>query len=189
MLKRIGPLQQKVLLICLTGVGLAFSSSPTSSLGLLQAAGKEWGKINRQALKRSLRALRRDKLLVEKKRADGTITLELTDAGKRQAKYLHMFGKRVTIQKPKKWDKFWRVVMFDIPEETRQFRDILRDHLKQIGFRELQHSVFIFPYPCEKELATLVDLYGAEKYVRILTVKAIDNEPLVRKLFPSLKSS
>ena len=79
--------------------------------------------------------------------------------------------------------------MFDIPEETRQFRDILRDHLKQIGFRELQHSVFLFPYPCEKELAALVDLYGAEKYVRILTVKAIDNEPLVRKLFPSLKHS
>lgn len=189
MLKRIGPLQQKILIVCLTTVGLAFSSSPTSSLGLLRVAGQEWGKINRQTLKRSLLALRRDKLLVERRLSDGTVRLELTEAGKRQAKYLHMFGKGVTIQKPRKWDRLWRVVMFDIPEETRQFRDILRDHLKQIGFRELQHSVFIFPYPCEKELATLIDLYSAEKYVRILTVKTIDNEKSLRKLFPRLKNS
>lgn len=189
MLKRIGSLQQKILILGITGIGLAFSSSPTTSFGLLKVASQEWKRINRQSLKRSLQSLCRSKLLVEKRHRDGTVSLELTETGKRQAKYLHIFGKGVKIQKPKKWDKLWRVVMFDIPEETRQFRDILRDHLKQIGFRELQHSVFIFPYPCEKELATLIDLYDAEKYVRILTVKTIDNETTVRKLFPSLKLS
>ncbi len=189
MLKRVGPIQQKILVLCLTTVGLAFASSPNQSWDLLRTATKEWKNINRLALKRSLRSLCKDKLLVEKRRGDGTIALELTEAGKRQAKYLHMFGKGVKIQRPKKWDQLWRVVMFDIPEETRQFRDILRDHLKQVGFRELHHSVFVFPYPCEKELAALVNLYGAEKYVRILTVKTIDNEPLVRKLFPALKHS
>lgn len=189
MLKRIGPIQQKILILCLTGIGLGFASSPTQSFGLLRVASQEWKRLNRQALKRSLQSLRRDKLLVEKKRADGTITLELTEAGKRQAKYLHIFGNGVKIQKPKKWDRLWRVVMFDIPEETRKFRDILRNHLKQIGFRELQHSVFVFPYPCEKELSALVDLYSATKYVRILTVKKIDNEQTLKKLFPSLKTS
>lgn len=187
MLKRVGPIQQKILILCITGIGLAFSSSPKSSFGLIKTATKEWKNIDRLALKRSLRSLCREKLLVEKKRGDGTVSLELTEAGKRQAKYLYIFGKGVKIQKPKKWDRLWRVVMFDIPEETRRFRDILRDHLKQIGFRELQHSVFIFPYPCEKELAALVNLYNAERYVQILTVKKFDNEQLVHKLFPSLK--
>lgn len=189
MLKRVGPIQQKILVLCLTGIGLAFSSSPKTSFDLLRVASKEWKSIDRQALKRSLRALCKEKLLAERKHSNGTVTLELTEAGKRQAKYLHVFGKGVKIQRPKKWDGLWRVVMFDIPEETRQFRNILRDHLKQVGFRELQHSVFLFPYPCEKELSALVDLYGAEKYVRILTVKKIDNEKSLQKLFPSLKLS
>ena len=189
MLKRIGSLQQKILILGITGIGLAFSSSPTSSFGLLKVASQEWKRVNQQSLKRSLQALCRSKLLIEKRHRNGTITLELTEAGKRQVKYLSIFGKGVKIKKPKKWDKLWRVVMFDIPEETRKFRDILRDHLKQIGFRELQHSVFIFPYPCEKELAALVDLYSAKKYVRILTVKTVDNETIIRKLFPSLKHS
>ncbi len=189
MLKRVGPIQQKILVLCITGIGLAFSASPKSSYGLIKTAAREWRSIDHLALKRSLRSLCREKLLVEKKRSDGTVALELTEAGKRQAKYLYIFGKEVKIQKPKKWDRLWRVVIFDIPEETRRFRDILRNHLKQIGFRELQHSVFIFPYPCEKELAALVNLYNAERYVQILTVKKFDNEQLVHKLFPSLKHS
>lgn len=73
--------------------------------------------------------------------------------------------------------------MFDIPEKKRRFRDILRDHLKEIGFKELQHSVFVFPYPCEREIATLVDLYGATEYVRILTVKKIDNGQALEKRY------
>lgn len=175
MLKRIGPVQQKILTLCVTGVGLAFSSSPTSSYGLLRAMGKEWKQINKNNLKRSLRSLCQSKLLVEKKRRDGTIALELTEEGKRQARYWSIFGKGIKIAKPKQWDRLWRVVMFDIPEERRRFRDILRDHLKEIGFKELQHSVFVFPYPCEEQIATLVDLYGAKEHVRVLTVKKIDN--------------
>lgn len=183
MLRKVGSIQQKILLICLTGTGLAFSSSPTKSLGLLQAADQEWRRINRQTLKRAIRSLRSNQLLREKKRTDGTVFLELTKEGKRQASYWHIFGKGIKIVKPKQWDNFWRVVMFDIPEKDRRFRDILRTHLKTIGFRELQHSVFIFPYPCEKEIACLIDLYAAETYVRILTVKTIDNEQALKQVF------
>ncbi|MDP2837951.1 MAG: hypothetical protein Q8O53_01580 [Candidatus Moranbacteria bacterium] len=186
MLKRIGPVQQKILLICLTGVGLAFSSSPTSSWGLLRTLGKEWKRINQGNFRRSLRSLCQNKLLVERKRKDGTIILELTEEGRHQAKYWSIFGKGIKVLKPKQWDTLWRVVMFDVPEKHARFRNILRDHLKAIGFKELQKSVFVFPYPCEKEIACLVDLYSAKEYVRILTVKKIDNEQaLQRKFFKS----
>ena len=183
MLKKIGPVQQKILLICLIGVGLAFSASPTKSLGLLRAAGQEWRSINRQTLRRSIRSLSHDKLITEKKRTDGTVILELTPEGKRQARYWHFFGGGVKLSKPKEWDTLWRVVMFDIPEKDRRFRNTLRTHLQTIGFRELQHSVFIFPYPCEQELAAVINLYNAEKFVRILTVKKIDNEQALKQIF------
>lgn len=189
MLKKIGSIQQKILLTCFSGAGLAFSSSPTKSLSLFRATSKEWKNINRQTLKRSLRSLQNSKLLKEKRRADGAVTLELTEAGKRQARYWSIFGQSIKIRKQKSWDKLWRVVMFDIPEENRRFRNILRSHLKTIGFRELQHSVFIFPYACEKEITCLVDLYAAEKYVRILTVKTIDNETELSRHFFKKKAS
>lgn len=73
--------------------------------------------------------------------------------------------------------------MFDVPEKKRLFRDILRDHLKVIGFKELQHSVFIFPYPCEKEIQSLVKLYDAAAFVRIITAKTINNETALKQSF------
>jgi DNA-binding transcriptional regulator PaaX len=73
--------------------------------------------------------------------------------------------------------------MFDIPEENRSFRDILRDHLRELKFYKLQHSVFLSPYPYEKPLAELVDLYGAQPFVRIMTVSWIDNDEKIRRHF------
>ncbi|MEI7513135.1 MAG: CRISPR-associated endonuclease Cas2 [bacterium] len=50
---------------------------------------------------------------------------------------------------PKKWDKKWRVVTFDIPEKRKTARDRLRRALISIGFCRMQNSVWIFPYDCE----------------------------------------
>ena len=52
------------------------------------------------------------------------------------------------------------MVIFDIPEKKRMVRDIIREHLKTIGFKKLQQSVFVFPYPCEQEILALADIYG-----------------------------
>lgn len=189
MLKRIGPVQQKILAVILGGVGLAFSSSPTQSFSMVRAVSKEWKRIDQNNLRRSVRSLCDSRLLVEKKRPDGTVGLELTAEGKRQARYWSIFGKGVKVAKPKQWDKLWRVVMFGVPEEHARFRNILRSHLKTIGFLELQKSVFVFPYPCEKEISCLVDLYGVKDYVRILTVKIIDNDQgLKHRFFKSKKA-
>ncbi len=66
--------------------------------------------------------------------------------------------------------------MFDIPEKKRLFRDILRNHLKNIGFKELQQGIFLFPFPCESEMASLIKLYHATRHVRIITTQKIDNQ-------------
>jgi DNA-binding transcriptional regulator PaaX len=73
--------------------------------------------------------------------------------------------------------------MFDIPEENRSFRDILREHLRKLNFYKLQHSVFLSPYPYEKSLLELVELYGAQSFVRIMTVTWIDNDKQLQRYF------
>ena len=79
-----------------------------------------------------------------------------------------------------KWDGKWRAIIFDIPELSRRDRDFLRRELRWIGFKELQKSVWIFPYPIERELKTLLKLWKIEFKgdIRFLTIEKMDDEDL-----------
>jgi DNA-binding transcriptional regulator PaaX len=72
------------------------------------------------------------------------------------------------IKRPQRWDKKWRIVLFDIPEEKRKIRDALRKKLKNLGFLEFQKSVFIFPYPCSNEINFVVNFFDIHNYVYYL---------------------
>lgn len=85
--------------------------------------------------------------------------------------------------KIKKWDKQWRVVIFDLPETLKKWRDFLRRELKAMGFFPLQESVYIIPYPVTGELDEWLTEWGLRKYVRYLTVSEIDGESVLRKVF------
>ena len=63
--------------------------------------------------------------------------IELTPIGKEKA-FKHQLN-NFKITTPDSWDKKWRIVIFDIPEEKKVAREILREKLKKIGF--LQHIV------------------------------------------------
>ena len=52
-------------------------------------------------------------------------------------------------KKPKKWDGKWRMLIFDIPEKRKSLREKIRLTLSDIGFVNLQDSVWIYPYSCE----------------------------------------
>lgn len=51
-----------------------------------------------------------------------------------------------------KWDKKWRLLIFDIEEERRIIRDLLRKKIKELGFVLWQESVYVSPFPIEKEI-------------------------------------
>src|SRR3989344_4774734 len=154
-MKRMSSTQQKILLIFLGGFALGCSGSPTRYYKILRQICTDWKNINECSFKRSVELLHKRKLLEEIHHKDGTISLKLTTEGHERADFLKIRDSLITITKQKVWDGLWRIVMFDIPEKKRAFRDILRSHLKTIGFIELQRSVFIFPYPCEDEMLLL----------------------------------
>ena len=182
-MQKLGPVQQKIILLFLAAATLSISGSKSAFPRILKATRKEWRKVDQRSFNRSLRSLHRQKLLEAIKHKNGSIALKLTPDGRMRAGFFQLFGGAIRIKRQKVWDGLWRIVMFDVPEKKRIFRDILRDHLKAIGFKELQHSVFIFPYPCEKEMQSLVRLYDAALYVRIVTAKTIDNEQEMRQCF------
>jgi CRISPR-associated endonuclease Cas2 len=180
---KFGPVQRKVLLTLLGGVALGLSSSPRAYYRTLRQLKGEWQKINQQNFTRSIKKMSAEKLLEEKILADGSFKLVLTPKGRQQAKLLSLLGSSINFKKPKRWDGKWRIVIFDIPEDDRVFRDILRSHLCELGFRKLQNSVFVSPYPFEKPILELIGLYSANSYVRVITAIKIDNEENLKKHF------
>lgn len=85
--------------------------------------------------------------------------------------------------KEKNGDGKWRLVVFDIPEKIREGRRALREKIRELGFHELQKSVWIFPYECKNEIDFIVEFFNLRKYVRFGILESIDNELHLKKIF------
>ncbi|PIR68531.1 hypothetical protein COU49_00620 [Candidatus Nomurabacteria bacterium CG10_big_fil_rev_8_21_14_0_10_35_16] len=180
-LKRLGGMQRKVLLLLTAGLALGLTRSPKKNWWILKQIPKEWEKINRQTLERAINSLYVSRLVQEKHNKDGTTTMIVNENGKQRVLRFNL--EKIKIKKIERWDKKWRIVMFDIPERFKKIREALRFHFKEMGMTELQKSVLISPYPCAKEIEFVLEFYNAKKYVRFILADKIDNDSHLRKKF------
>lgn len=104
--------------------------------------------------------------------------IKITKKGELEA----LFSKAM-LPKKEKWDGKWRLIIFDIPEETREKRDQLRFLLKKNNFKLLQASVFISPYALNREALKYLKETGLIDYIRILKVEEMDNDKDLLKKF------
>ena len=174
------PKKKKILLLLLGGVLLGFTYSPYRQRRIYREIGKEWKKINREKLTKDIYSLYKSKLLATKQNPDGSYTYILSDKGKSKALTYNFARMRIAKHK---WDQKWRLVAFDIPEDYRRGRDALREKLRELGFIELQKSVFVFPYECKNEIEFLREFFGIRKHVRYGVLESIDNDFQLRKIF------
>ena len=109
--------------------------------------------------------------------------IKVTDKGRKKALEIDLAD--LKLEKPKKWDGIWRIVMFDIPEEKRPARDVLRSKLKELEFAMIQKSVFVTPYPCRDEILYLKEIFGIFNYVNLIEAKVLDehNEHIFKRKF------
>ena len=87
------------------------------------------------------------------------------------------------LHKPKKWDKKWRVVIFDIPEKKKKVREQIRSLFNQAGLRRLQDSVWVYPYDCEDVITLLKTDFGVGKDLLYLIVDELENDKHLREEF------
>jgi hypothetical protein len=179
-MKPLKPLTQKILLLLITGATLSICYTPRQYWRTVKITGKEWKKINKKELQEEIRKLYQSKMIEKKESANGFVTIVLTDKGKLKALTYHFENMKIE-RRP--WDEKWRVVFFDIPEIIKKGRDALRWKLKELGFFELQKSVFIFPYECKNEVDFIIEYFNLRKYVRFAIVDTIDNELHLKKIF------
>ena len=96
---------------------------------------------------------------------------------------LRVLMSKAGIAKTLKWDNKWRLIIFDIPEESRILRDRFRKLLRSYGFKMLQASVFINPYPLNRQAIDYLKETGLISYIRILKVEEMDDDKALRKSF------
>ncbi|MEK9196257.1 MAG: hypothetical protein AAB914_02705 [Patescibacteria group bacterium] len=85
-----------------------------------------------------------------------------------------------------KWDKKWRIVMYDIPEKQGSGRRALTGKLRSLGFFQLQKSAWIHPLPCPEIVEEICSAYGVNKYVSYIEASHIDNDIVLIKRFQKL---
>ena len=163
-------------------VGLAFGvilTSPTGLSDFIPELAKLRKKHGDRMVDRSLNKIVKDNFvkIIEK---NGETTLKITDKGK--SKLVTFNIDTIKIQQTS-WDGKWRFVIFDIPEKMRIARDVLRDKLKEIGFIQIQKSVWASPYECEKEIAFISSVYEVERYVNYIIASKIDHEEFLKSKF------
>lgn len=121
------------------------------------------GNLNYQISRRlgAVPNLHRTQNTVYQAKKKGWITkdLKLTKQGRERLKEIFP-----AYHKPCQWDKKWYVVIFDIPESLKYKRDIFRQKLKQLGFGQLQQSVWISPFNYIHNVAEIIQQLDLEFY-------------------------
>jgi len=105
--------------------------------------------------------------------------LRLTKKGKQRLKKI---SEEINLKIPNIWDKKWRLVFYDIPEESGNARRSLKDKLKALGFIQLQRSVWVFPHECKDEIAVIASRLEINQFVSYITTYNLDNpKPLIKE--------
>jgi DNA-binding transcriptional regulator PaaX len=111
--------------------------------------------------------------------------VRLTKAGEKELELYEL--KKKIVAPPKKWDKKWRVVAFDIWERRRGVRNAVRRYLNELGFVHLQNSVWVYPYECREVVELLKTHYKVRPAVLYMTVETIEDDEYLKRKFNLIK--
>lgn len=113
---------------------------------------------------------------------NGQIYISLTEEGKKKAGKYQIND--LEIKKPKKWDRKWQILIFDIKDKDRIKREALRGKIKELGLFQLQKSVWIYPYDFQPEINLLRDFFKlTDKEIQIIVADKIENDREAKNFF------
>ena len=103
---------------------------------------------------------------------DEEFTYTLTPAGVHRLQ--HVIISDISIPKPPKWDKKWRLVTFDVPVKQSRSRSYFTRELRGLGFFMLQKSMWVHPFPCFDQVEQIAGYYNVLRYCTLMEVTQLD---------------
>lgn len=108
--------------------------------------------------------------------------ISLSKEGKKLAGKYQIDDMKIT--KTKRWDKQWRILIFDIPDKHKIKREALRGKLKELNLYQLQKSVWVCPYNFETEIEILRRFFAFTKNeIKVIIASSIQDDIEVKKFF------
>lgn len=83
----------------------------------------------------------------------------------------------------KKWDGIFKILIFDIPERKKEYRNWLRNALYALDFKQLQKSVFIGKNPLPGSFIKEISYLGLDEFINIFSIREIDNKNKIIRNF------
>lgn len=113
---------------------------------------------------------------------NGKKFLRLTPAGQKVMR-LEKEKAALKTRQEKRWDRRWRMVVFDVPERRRKIRGRLCRTMQEVGFVRLQDSVWVYPYDCEDFIILLKAELNIGKDVLYAIAETIEHDAPLRRHF------
>ena len=181
---RRGELAKEILLIIAAGLAIPAAflmpNIPIALKPLLRALTKKSGLRKSEHFVRSITYLKRRRLISIAAKDELQI-LTLSENGKKRVLQFDLY--KIRLKRPRKWDGYWRLVLFDIPEKHKMGREALRSKLNQLGFFPLQKSCFIYPFDCKSEITFISEIFEVAPYVNFILVKELEGATQLVKYF------
>jgi len=166
--------------IAVAGLVTIAATSPYFGTNLVRAFQKRKRYGKKKVYDTFSRLRRAGYLKVEKH--NHQIYISLTEEGRKKAGRFQV--NNLQIKKPRRWDGFWRIIIFDIIQPQRIKREALRGFLRRLELYPLQKSVWVHPHNCKDEIKLLRDFFGlSENELRMIVAKDIGNDREIRKHF------
>jgi len=142
---------------------------------------QKWKKYPKRRVSDTFYRLRRDGL-IDIKIVNRQIYISLTPEGRKRAGIFQIDKLKLT--RPKRWDKKWRLLMFDIPQTRKISREALRGKLKELGFIQLQKSIWAYPFECRAEMKLLQEFFGlSQNEMRLIVAENIGDDSILQQNF------
>lgn len=165
--------------LAVTGI-VTFAAMAPNAVRLLKHVDMDWisKRDPRQRLHECMSRMRRKGLVKFNER---TRRYELSDSGTRRAEEIDVGTAKISA--PLRWDRRWRIVMFDISEKRKPLRRSIARLISRLGFYRLQDSVWVHPYDCEEIIALLKLKKGVGLELRYVIADAIEYDKPIREHF------
>ena len=168
-----------VALVAVTGIFAVAAVAPNIFQVAKQFKGSR--RYSKRQLQKTISNLKKKGILQEIENKNGFKTFVLTKEGQKNLEDIVVWN--IEIPQLKHWDGKWRFVIFDIPIKFTKAREALRWRLRALGFYQYQKSVWVYPYPCEREIMYVANFFGVKRFVDLFEGQCMTRENELKKHF------
>ncbi len=174
--QRTTKISMEILQLAATGVLIYVAAgSPKGALAIDKWVGRALSRQARHYWRKRIQKLQHEGFIIMSGEK-----IRLSSKGK---KLLQEIEYRTITVPVTSWKGTWHIVTYDIPDIKKAHRDAFHRRIKELGFVQIQKSVFAMPYECKEIIAILAQQHKVAPYVIYMHAQDLPMNNKLKKHF------